>query len=262
MTARLVGEERSPAPADVFEDRRRPRQRSGTCRWPAKDAVGRSSAVALDRTVGNVLVEPRHLADDRRGQIVRHRDRFDGLAEFPGAVGQPSRSPGSSCVSRSSASSTAIALAIIRRNASVVTQKPHTAPGCHRFAPTPRGSRPCRRRARPASRRSPQSQDLVAPSEHLRSLTQFATPIFESSGLIEDFAARPCSCGKPLLRPRSIVAGFRYPSIPPSAVPNKRSRCGAAATIIIWAAALSCLTRRTPSSFVAAIVSVSGNRWP
>ena len=36
-----------------------------------------------------MLVEPRHLADDRRGQIVRHRDRFDGLAELRGVPADP-----------------------------------------------------------------------------------------------------------------------------------------------------------------------------
>ena len=45
-----LGEQGGPAPADVPEDRRRPTTFRYVSCWPAKEAVGRSSAVALDRT--------------------------------------------------------------------------------------------------------------------------------------------------------------------------------------------------------------------
>ena len=87
-----------------------------------------------------------HLADDRRSQIVRYDDRFDGLEELHGARRGPGRGPpGSSCVEPSSASSTANTLAMIRRNASVVTQKP-AGTRMPSIRESHRGSRPCRRR--------------------------------------------------------------------------------------------------------------------
>ena len=87
---RALGEERSPAPADVFEDRRRPHNVQERVLLASEGCGGQVLCRrARPNRVGNVLVEPRHLADDRRGQIVRHRDRFDGLAELRGARADP-----------------------------------------------------------------------------------------------------------------------------------------------------------------------------
>ena len=78
-----LGEQRRPAPADVLEDRRRPHdvqvrvllageggRRQVLCRRAGSDGVG------------GLLAEPGERAGDRRRQIVRDGDPFDGPADL------------------------------------------------------------------------------------------------------------------------------------------------------------------------------------
>ncbi len=186
---RTLGEERSPAPADVFEDRRRPHNVQERVLLASE---GRGGQVLCRRArpnrVGNVLVEPRHLADDRRGQIVRHRDRFDGLAELRGAradpvsvVGVQLRQSIERFIDRKRARHDPPER--IRRDAEAAR---HPDPLDPRQLPEARALAADKRDLRLVDLL--ESQDVVAP-EHLRSLTQFATPIFKVLGLDQGFCS-------------------------------------------------------------------------
>jgi len=164
---------------------------------------------ARPNRVGNVLVEPRHLADDRRGQIVRHRDRFDGLAELRGAradpvsvVGVQLRQSIERFIDRKRARHDPPER--IRRDAEAARHPDPLDPRqLPRLAPLPPTSATCvwsissnPKTSLPLSTFARSRNSLLPSSKFLDS--------------IRDFAARPCSCGKPLVRPILRMAGFRY----------------------------------------------------
>ena len=78
-----LGEERCPAPADVLEDRRRPHDvqvrvllaREGGRRQVLRRRAGSDG-------VGGLLAEPGERAGDRRRQILRDGDPFEGPADL------------------------------------------------------------------------------------------------------------------------------------------------------------------------------------
>ncbi len=78
-----LGEQRGPAPADVLEDRRRPHDvqvRVLLARERGRRQVLRRRAGSDG--VGGLLAEPGERAGDRRRQIVRDGDPFDGPADL------------------------------------------------------------------------------------------------------------------------------------------------------------------------------------
>ena len=79
-----LGEQRRPAPADVLEDRRRPHYIQVRVLL-AREGGRRQVLRRRTRSdgVGGVLAEPGERARDRRRQIVRDDDPFDGPADLP-----------------------------------------------------------------------------------------------------------------------------------------------------------------------------------
>ena len=141
-----LSEERGPAPADVLEDRR----------WPHDVQVGvllageggRRQVLcrrARSDRVGGLFAEPGNRAGDRRGKIVGDGDPFEVRRISALSVRIASRSSGLRRDSRSSRSPIDGASAMIRRKASVVTQKPagtrmpsirESSPRCAPLPPT------------------------------------------------------------------------------------------------------------------------------
>ena len=150
-----LGEQRGPAPADVLEDRGRPHdvqvrvllareggRRQVLCRRARPDGVG------------GLLAETGERAGDRRRQIVRDGDPFEGPADLRAERADPipvvrvqARQPIEPIVDRRR---------FRHRSAGKrpSSRRSQAARGCLRCARAPPGSRPCRRRPRPASRRS------------------------------------------------------------------------------------------------------------
>ena len=151
-----LAEQRGPAPADVLEDGRRAHDvqvgvvlaGEGCARQVLRRRTGSDGA-------GGVLAEPGERVRDRRRQILRDGDPFEGPADLRAeradrlpVVRLQAREPIEPIVDRRRLRQDPLG----RRPSSRRSRPAH---GCLRSAKAPPGARPCRRRPQPGSGRSP-----------------------------------------------------------------------------------------------------------